>query len=201
MAPHMPLCCSSRGFDLLKRQLPILNSPDALLQGAVAIAMHQIDDIDPSDIDGQLQGYVDRVRSRVRGRQPQALLAQGVDQSRLVLVEFDPTFCRLLRKRYPAATVVQGDAYGLRRLLAGLLQQPAAGVVSGLPLFTKPMDVRLELLKAAQEAMHPNAPFVQFTYAVVPPIPAKSKNYTASPSNRVWLNLPPARVWVYRRTA
>jgi phosphatidylethanolamine/phosphatidyl-N-methylethanolamine N-methyltransferase len=47
--------------------------------------------------------------------------------------------------------------------------------------------------------MHPNAPFVQFTYAVVPPLPARSKTYTASGSNRVWLNLPPARVWVYRR--
>src|SRR6266446_8719077 len=28
-----------------------------------------------------------------------ALVAQGVDPSRLVLIEFDPTFCRLLRKR------------------------------------------------------------------------------------------------------
>ncbi len=75
MAPQLPLCCSSRGFDLLRRQLPILNSPDALLQGAIAISMHQIEDVDPGDIDGQLQSYVDRVRSRVRGRQPQALLA------------------------------------------------------------------------------------------------------------------------------
>jgi regulator of sirC expression with transglutaminase-like and TPR domain len=75
MAPQLPLCCSSRGFDLLRRQLPFLNSPDALLQGAVAIAMHQIDDVDPGAIDSQLQGYVDRVRSRVRGRQTQALLA------------------------------------------------------------------------------------------------------------------------------
>jgi regulator of sirC expression with transglutaminase-like and TPR domain len=75
MAPQLPLCCSSRGFDLLRRQLPFLNSPDALLQGAVAIAMHQIDDVDPAAIDSQLQGYVDRVRSRVRGRQTQALLA------------------------------------------------------------------------------------------------------------------------------
>ena len=76
----------------------------------------------------------------------EALVAQGIDPSRLVLVEFDPTFCRLLRTRYPAATVVQGDAYGLQRLLAGLLQQPAAGVVSGLPLFTKPLRMRLRLL-------------------------------------------------------
>src|SRR6476469_6792666 len=68
----------------------------------------------------------------------EALVARGVDPARLVLVEFDPTFCRLLRKRYPQATVVQGDAYSLKRLLAGLMQNPAAGVDSGLPLFTKP---------------------------------------------------------------
>src|ERR1700720_636080 len=47
----------------------------------------------------------------------EALVAQGVDPSRLVLVGFDPTFCRLLQKRYPAATVLQGDAYSLKRLL------------------------------------------------------------------------------------
>ena len=75
MAPNLPLCCSSRGFDLLKRQLPVLNSPDALLQGAIAIAMHQIDDVNPGEIDAQLQSYVDKVRSRVRGRQAQAILA------------------------------------------------------------------------------------------------------------------------------
>src|SRR6266853_212930 len=68
----------------------------------------------------------------------EALVAQGVDPARLVLVEFDPTFCGLLRKRYPAATVVQGDAYGLKRVLGTHLADPAAAVVSGLPLFTKP---------------------------------------------------------------
>src|SRR5206468_2088319 len=68
----------------------------------------------------------------------EALVARGIDPSRLVLVEFDPTFCRLLRGRYPTATVIQGDAYGLRRLLSTLLTTPAAAVVSGLPLFTKP---------------------------------------------------------------
>jgi phosphatidylethanolamine/phosphatidyl-N-methylethanolamine N-methyltransferase len=30
-----------------------------------------------------------------------ALVEQGVDPSRLVLVEFNPAFCRLLRTRYP----------------------------------------------------------------------------------------------------
>jgi phosphatidylethanolamine/phosphatidyl-N-methylethanolamine N-methyltransferase len=129
----------------------------------------------------------------------EALVAQGVDPARLVLVEFNPQFCRLLRQRYPTATVVQGDAYGLRRLLAGLLQQPAAAVVSGLPLFTKPLQTRLRLLFEAFGLMAPGAPFVQFTYHAVPPMPKALDRVRAEASERVWMNIPPARVWVYRR--
>jgi len=129
----------------------------------------------------------------------EALLAEGIEPERLVLVEFNPTFCQLLRARFPAATVVQGDAYGLRRLLGALLQQPAAAIVSGLPLVTKPMRQRLRLLRDALELLRPGAPFVQFTYAVVPPIPKKLAGVRAEASERIWKNMPPARVWVYRR--
>jgi regulator of sirC expression with transglutaminase-like and TPR domain len=52
-----------------------MNSPDSLLQGAIAISMHQMEDVDPAAVDATLQGYVDTIRSRVRGRQPQALMA------------------------------------------------------------------------------------------------------------------------------
>ncbi|HEX2653923.1 MAG TPA: methyltransferase [Xanthobacteraceae bacterium] len=129
----------------------------------------------------------------------EALVDQGVDPSRLVLVEFNPTFCQLLRSRFPTATVVQGDAYGLRDVLASLLLDPAAAVVSGLPLFTKPLRMRLRLLRDAFALMRPGAPFVQFTYAVVPPIPKAVAGVRAEASERIWMNLPPARVWVYRR--
>jgi phosphatidylethanolamine/phosphatidyl-N-methylethanolamine N-methyltransferase len=128
-----------------------------------------------------------------------ALVEQGIEPSRMVLVEFNPTFCRLLRTRYPEATVVQGDAYGLKRLLGTLLRQPAAAVVSGLPLFTKPLKFRLRLLTDAFALLAPGAPFVQFTYAVVPPIPRAYSGARAQASERIWFNLPPARVWVYRK--
>jgi phosphatidylethanolamine/phosphatidyl-N-methylethanolamine N-methyltransferase len=127
-----------------------------------------------------------------------ALVEQGVDPSRLVMVEFNPVFCRLLRTRYPEAIVVQGDAYGLKRLLGSLLK-PAAAVVSGLPLFTKPLKFRLRLLADAFTLLAPEAPFVQFTYAVVPPIPRSYSGAHACASERIWLNVPPARVWVYRK--
>jgi phosphatidylethanolamine/phosphatidyl-N-methylethanolamine N-methyltransferase len=127
----------------------------------------------------------------------QALVRQGVDPARLILVEFNPDFCRLLRTRYPAATVVQGDAYRLRRLLETYVDQPAAAVVSGLPLVTK-LRTRLRLISDAMVLLATGAPFVQFTYAMLPPIPKGLSGVRAEASELIWMNLPPARVWVYR---
>lgn len=129
----------------------------------------------------------------------QALVEAGVDPRRLVLVEFNPAFCRILKKRYPEATLVQGDAYSLRRLLESLLVQPASAMVSGLPLITKPLKMRLRLIRDAFDLMRPGAPFVQFTYAVASPVPTRLHGIAAEASPRIWMNLPPARVWVYRK--
>jgi phosphatidylethanolamine/phosphatidyl-N-methylethanolamine N-methyltransferase len=130
----------------------------------------------------------------------EALVEAGVAPSRLVLVEFNPAFCRILRARYPEATLVQGDAYSLRRLLETLLIQPAAAVVSGLPLVTKPIKQRLRLIRDALDLMVPGAPFVQFTYSVAAPLPKRLGGFSVEASERIWMNLPPARVWVYRKS-
>jgi phosphatidylethanolamine/phosphatidyl-N-methylethanolamine N-methyltransferase len=128
-----------------------------------------------------------------------ALIEHGVDQKRLVLVEYNPGFCALLRDRYPQARVVQGDAYKLRDSLLKVLDVPASAVVSGLPLVTKPMLTRLKLIRDAFTALAPGAPFVQFTYSVAPPIPKSLPGVSTEASERIWMNLPPARVWVYRK--
>ena len=128
-----------------------------------------------------------------------ALIEHGVDQKRLVLVEYNPGFCALLRDRYPLAKVVQGDAYALRDSLWDVLSVPACAVVSGLPLVTKPMLTRLKLIRDAFLALAPGAPFVQFTYSVTPPIPRSLPGVSTEASERIWMNLPPARVWVYRK--
>ena len=75
MNPSLPMCCSPEAFKLLARQVKVIDSPDALLHGAIAIAMHQVDNIDPAVVDAKLQSYADTIRSRVRGSQPQALMA------------------------------------------------------------------------------------------------------------------------------
>jgi phosphatidylethanolamine/phosphatidyl-N-methylethanolamine N-methyltransferase len=128
-----------------------------------------------------------------------ALIDRGIDQKRLVLVEYNPGFCALLRDRYPQAKVVQGDAYTLRDSLWDVLSSPASAIVSGLPLVTKPMLTRLKLIRDAFLALAPGAPFVQFTYSVAPPIPKSLPGVSTEASERIWMNLPPARVWVYRK--
>jgi len=75
MLPRLPISCSPDAFRLLSSQLPSINSPDALLHGAVAVASHQLKTADPAKVDSTLQSYADTIRSRVRGRQPQALMA------------------------------------------------------------------------------------------------------------------------------
>ena len=129
----------------------------------------------------------------------EALVERGVAQERLVLVEYDADFCALLAKRYPRAKVVRGDAYALVETLGGVLDQPVAAIVSSLPLLTRPERDRAELLADAVRLLAPGAPFVQFTYGVTSPVP-RQPWLVADASPPIWRNIPPARVWTYRRS-
>ncbi len=135
------------------------------------------------------------------GAVTEAIIRRGVAPDRLILVEFDRDFCKLLEKRFPGARVIRGDAYALSETLRNEPSLPASAIVSGLPLFTKPERMRLELLKSAFALMSPGSPFIQFTYAVTSPMPLKGRDFEAEESERIWLNFPPACVWVYRRAA
>ena len=129
-----------------------------------------------------------------------ALIEHGVSRERLVLVEYDPAFCRLLAHRFAPARVVQGDAYDLPAALADLCGRRIAAIVSSLPLLNQPEPLRAKLIADAFELMGPTGVFVQFTYGLKSPIPRKTcvNKYAAHCSAPIWRNLPPARVWSYR---
>ena len=132
----------------------------------------------------------------------EALIGRGVAAERLILVEYEPSFCKLLARRFPKARIVQGDAYRLAETLRPVLDEAAACVVSSLPLLTRPERGRLNLLRDSFELMQPDGAFIQFTYGLTSPVPLTSRmsglRFRAEASHSVWLNLPPARVWVYR---
>ena len=136
----------------------------------------------------------------------EALIRRGIAENRLVMIEFNPEFVTLLRRRFPKARVIEGDAYTLDATLDAAGVTGAIACLSSLPLFTKSEVQRLGLLEGAFDHMQPDAPFIQFTYATLSPMPLKRGGFQrgewrAKVSRRVWLNLPPARVWIYRRPA
>ena len=129
-----------------------------------------------------------------------ALINEGVARERLVLVEYDAGFCRMLAQRFAPARVVQGDAYDLPATLADYAGVKIAAVVSSLPLLNQPAALRAKLIDDAFALMGPRGVFVQFTYGLDSPVPRQAcvNKYSATGGAPIWRNLPPARVWCYR---
>jgi len=129
-----------------------------------------------------------------------ALIEHGVARENLVLVEYDPSFCRLLAQRFAPARVIQGDAYDLTKTLQEFAGAQIVAIVSSLPLLNQPPPLRAKLIDDAFALMGPLGVFVQFTYGLDSPAPRKAciNKYSGYCSPPIWRNLPPARVWTYR---
>ena len=129
----------------------------------------------------------------------QALIARGIAPDRITAIEYDAAFVELVALRFPRVRVFKGDAFDLDATLGkpdGVLY---AGIVSGLPLLNHTPLRRHALIENALSRLAPGAPYVQFSYGLTPPIPAP-KGVEVARAAVVWKNLPPARVWVYRRS-
>lgn len=125
----------------------------------------------------------------------EALVERGVAEERIAAVEFDPDFAKLVQRRFPKARIVRGDAFDFARLFDE--NERFAAIVSGLPLLNHPAARRRALVENALAHLKPGAPFVQFSYGTRPPIPAPT-GANVTRAALILLNLPPARVWVYR---
>lgn len=128
-----------------------------------------------------------------------ALIERGVAPERILAIEYNADFCRLIADRLPGVTVVQGDAYDLGSGAADRLGGPFSAVVSSLPLLTRPEEVRVALIDAGLSRMAPGGKFIQFSYSFFPPVKPVAGLFTVEKSRWVIGNLPPARVWTYRR--
>ncbi|NRG16518.1 methyltransferase domain-containing protein [Rhizobiales bacterium] len=127
------------------------------------------------------------------------ILRHGVPARDIVALEYNGEFCRLLKRRHPDMAVVEGDAYTLRKTLGEMKPGSLSSIVSSLPLFTRPRQVRRALIDDALTLLKPGAPFIQFSYALFPPVTPEAGWCTLQRTGWIVMNLPPARVWIYRR--
>lgn len=126
-----------------------------------------------------------------------AILARGVAPEQLTLLEMNPRFCEILRQRFPGVRVVNAPAQEIEQL--GLSDLGA--VISGVPVLARP-KIQREVVGPAFRLMKPEGFFSQITYSPNPPISAEMQRelgLSVEKLGTIWVNLPPARVFVFRR--
>lgn len=126
-----------------------------------------------------------------------ALIARGIAENDLTLVEFGSDFARLLEMRFPAARVRWMDAACLRE--ANLFEGPVVGaVISGMPVLSMPPRKVIAILRGAFGYMRPGGALYQFTYTTRCPIPEAILTRLGLKATRIGStlrNLPPAAVY------
>lgn len=127
------------------------------------------------------------------------LLESGIPPARLVVIERDRHLAALLRQRFKGVQVICGDAGHLPDLLARHGITRVAAIVSGLPLLLFPADLLDRIIRGSFAVLGPSSPLIQFTYGHASPLPAPDFGLAARRGSKVWLNFPPATVWIYQR--
>ena len=127
------------------------------------------------------------------------LLAAGCPPERLISVEREPGLAALLRRRFPAIRVIEGDVAALDDLLAACRAKRLAGVVSSLPIKWFPIANQRAVIGACFDRLDDGGPFLQLTNALVSPLPVSRLGLGGRQVARVWTHFPPVQIWRYWR--
>jgi phospholipid N-methyltransferase len=126
-----------------------------------------------------------------------ALLARGVRESDLTLIEFGAEFVDVLAGRFPQARIVQMDAG--RIVEAGLFDEMSVGaVISGLPLLSMSPAQVTSIISGAFSVLRSGGSFYQFTYGPRCPVQRSILEQLGLQATRIGgtvRNLPPASVY------
>lgn len=131
-----------------------------------------------------------------------ALLHRCFDKQRLYIIEKDKTLADMLAAKYPEATIIEGDAGEMDKLLRERGVSRISAVVSSLPMLLIPERAQFRILQKSFAMLEEGGIFVQYTYGLRSPIGTRileRLGITGSEGRSVWRNLPPARVWSFRQ--
>ncbi|MGG6892580.1 MULTISPECIES: class I SAM-dependent methyltransferase [Rhizobium] len=127
----------------------------------------------------------------------EALLARGVRESDLTLVEFSSDFADMLQRRFPHARVLCANAARLDTHISPE-DLPFGCAISGLPLLNMSPRAVVAILDGALSRLREGGALYQFTYGLRCPVPHRLLDrfgFKATLHGRVLRNFPPARVY------
>jgi phosphatidylethanolamine/phosphatidyl-N-methylethanolamine N-methyltransferase len=128
-----------------------------------------------------------------------AILARGVPDGKLYLVEYSGDFVEHLRRNFPGVNVIQGDAFDLAGALGKDAPKQFDSVVSGIPLLNSSVERRVAYLEDLLDRVPAGRPVIQLTYGPRSPVPPGLGNYSVRHFDFVIRNFPPTRLWLYAR--
>jgi len=126
------------------------------------------------------------------------ILAKGVPESDLTLVENSPDFTALLRQRFPRAHLLEMDVTHMRKWKHPWKTMQAQAVISGLPLVTMGLRAQWNVVGACMHSLREGGALYQFTYMTKCPISPQILTRMGLKAERIgssFLNLPPASVY------
>ncbi|MEP2185200.1 rRNA adenine N-6-methyltransferase family protein [Roseibium sp.] len=136
------------------------------------------------------------------GAVTRALIENGIAPDRMVVLERDRALSDWLRRAFPEVTVVTGDAEHLQRHLASNNAGPVRRIVSSLPLLSLPRSQRSVILAEAFAVLGENGCLIQYSYGPSCPVSRTLRDglgINAKHVGTAWRNLPPARVWKFKK--
>ena len=130
-------------------------------------------------------------------------LSRRFPHNRIVAIELNDAFATRIEKTLPKVAVIRGCASKLDEHLQSLDIAPSqvAAVVSGLPLLSLPKELGRNILSSVTSVLQPGRKYVQFTYSERAWNQFDVPGFDRQQRHRVWLNLPPAVVLSFVRTA
>lgn len=128
-----------------------------------------------------------------------AILERGVEPSRLTSIEYSRDFYERLVVDFPGVNFIHGDAFRIHDALSEQEGVRFDAIVSGVPLLNVPTPQRVKYIEELLDLVRPGGAIVQISYGPLSPVPPGKGNYSVEPLDWIVRNLPPARLWVYRK--
>jgi len=114
------------------------------------------------------------------GSLTRAMIKAGIAPHRIYVIELDKALAHYLKETFPKAHVIHGNAAELENILPPHILGNVHRIVSGLPMINIPEEIRQQIIESC---------FI------------KSNAYGLKKKRlgTVFLNIPPATVWQYRK--
>lgn len=128
------------------------------------------------------------------------ILKCGIPAKQMVLIEHSTSLAKALSNKFPEIETIHGNATHLVDLL-GERKSEVAVIVSSLPFLTLPEETTQKIIDQIEKTLKPGGYYIQYTYGTRHSRFDEKKTFVKIASRRVWLNLPPARVDVFKAIA